>query len=45
MQIPKIVILIEQVSTVLMNQLSPKLKEPGAPIISCVKEDITIERT
>jgi len=27
-----------------MNQLSSKLKNPGAPIISCVIEDITIER-
>jgi len=27
-----------------MNQLSPKLKDQGAPIISCVIGDITIER-
>ena len=27
-----------------MNQLLPKLKDPGAPIISCVIGDFTIER-
>ena len=27
-----------------MNQLLPKLKDPGAPIISCVIWDFTIER-
>ena len=28
-----------------MNELSLKLKDPGAPIISCVIGDLTIERT
>ena len=27
-----------------MNELPPKLKDPGAPIISCVIKDLTIER-
>ncbi|GAV91382.1 hypothetical protein CFOL_v3_34778 [Cephalotus follicularis] len=32
--IPKMVHLTEQVSTVLSNKLTPKLKDPGAPLIS-----------
>ena len=43
-QVPNKVVLTQQVSTVLMNQLPPKLNDPGAPIISCVIRDITIER-
>ncbi|GAV60410.1 LOW QUALITY PROTEIN: hypothetical protein CFOL_v3_03941, partial [Cephalotus follicularis] len=35
MHIPKIVHLTEQVSAVLSNKLPPKLKDPGAPLISC----------
>jgi len=43
-QVPNKVILTQQVSVVLMNQFSPKLKDPGAPIISCAIGDITIKR-
>ena len=36
------VLLTQQVSAVWMNDLPPKLKDPGAPIISCVIKDLTI---
>ncbi|XP_043725617.1 uncharacterized protein LOC122672185 [Telopea speciosissima] len=42
--IPKTIHLTEQVSAILFNQLSPKLKDPGAPLISCTIGNISIER-
>ncbi|GAV90869.1 hypothetical protein CFOL_v3_34271 [Cephalotus follicularis] len=42
--IPKTVHLIEQVSAVLSNKLPPKLKDPGAPLISCKIGNLQIER-
>ncbi|GAV62831.1 hypothetical protein CFOL_v3_06354 [Cephalotus follicularis] len=43
--IPKMVHLTEQVSAVLSNKLPPKLKDPGAPLISCNIGNSQIERT
>jgi len=43
-QVPTKVLFTQQVSAVLMDKLSPKLKDPGAPIISYVIGDLTIER-
>ncbi|GAV76453.1 hypothetical protein CFOL_v3_19927 [Cephalotus follicularis] len=42
-QISKTVHLTEQVSVVLSNKLPPKLKYPGAPLISCKIENLQIE--
>ncbi|GAV62800.1 hypothetical protein CFOL_v3_06323 [Cephalotus follicularis] len=42
--IPKIVHLTEQVSAVLSNKLPPKLKDLGAPMISCKSGNLLIER-
>ncbi|GAV57029.1 hypothetical protein CFOL_v3_00568 [Cephalotus follicularis] len=42
--IPKTVHLTEQVSAVLSNKLPPKLKDPGAPLISCKIGNLQIER-
>lgn len=41
---PQKVVLTEQVSAVLTNQAPRKLKDPGAPLISCVIGNITNER-
>ncbi|XP_031263653.1 uncharacterized protein LOC116121887 [Pistacia vera] len=42
---PKTVHLLENVSVVVSNRLPPKLKDHGAPIISCVIGNVTIDRT
>ncbi|GAV74700.1 hypothetical protein CFOL_v3_18180 [Cephalotus follicularis] len=42
--IPKTVHLTEQVSAVLSNKLPPKLKDPGAPLISCKIGNLLIDR-
>ncbi|GAV58882.1 hypothetical protein CFOL_v3_02415 [Cephalotus follicularis] len=42
--IPKTVHLTEQVSAVLSNKLPPKLKDLGAPLISCKIGNLQIER-
>ncbi|GAV68159.1 LOW QUALITY PROTEIN: hypothetical protein CFOL_v3_11662, partial [Cephalotus follicularis] len=42
--IPKTVHLTEKVSAVLSNKLPPKLKDPGAPLISCKIGNLQIER-
>ncbi|GAV71310.1 hypothetical protein CFOL_v3_14804 [Cephalotus follicularis] len=42
--IPKTVHLTEQVSAVLSNKLPPKLKDPGAPLISCKIGNLQLER-
>ncbi|GAV64640.1 Asp_protease_2 domain-containing protein [Cephalotus follicularis] len=42
--IPKMVHLTEQVSAVLSNKFPPKLKDPGAPLISCKIGNLQIER-
>ena len=43
-QIPKKVCLTEQASSVFQHATPPKLKDPGAPIISCVIGDYHIEK-
>ncbi|GAV60813.1 hypothetical protein CFOL_v3_04341, partial [Cephalotus follicularis] len=42
--IPKTVHLTEQVNAVLSNKLPPKLKDPGAPLISCKIGNLLIDR-
>ncbi|GAV64377.1 hypothetical protein CFOL_v3_07895, partial [Cephalotus follicularis] len=42
--IPKMVHLTEQVSAVLSNKLPPKVKDPGAPLISCKIGNLLIDR-
>ncbi|GAV80525.1 hypothetical protein CFOL_v3_23986 [Cephalotus follicularis] len=42
--IPKTVHLTKQVSAVLSNKLPPKLKDPGAPLISCKIGNLQIDR-
>ncbi|GAV78414.1 hypothetical protein CFOL_v3_21882 [Cephalotus follicularis] len=42
--IQKMVHLTEQVGAVLSNKLPPKLKDPGAPLISCKIGNLQIER-
>ncbi|XP_043717595.1 uncharacterized protein LOC122665506 [Telopea speciosissima] len=42
-QTPKTIHLIEQVSAVITD-LPPKLKDPGAPLISCVIGDLSIDK-
>ncbi|GAV66130.1 LOW QUALITY PROTEIN: hypothetical protein CFOL_v3_09640, partial [Cephalotus follicularis] len=42
--IPKMVHLTEQVSAVLSNKLPPKLKDHGAPLISCKIGNLIIDR-
>ena len=42
--VPNKVLLTQQVSALLMNKLPSKLKDLGAPIISCIIGDLTIER-
>ncbi|GAV84701.1 LOW QUALITY PROTEIN: hypothetical protein CFOL_v3_28143, partial [Cephalotus follicularis] len=44
MHIPKTVHLTEQVSVVLSNMFPPKLKDPGAPLISCKIGNLQLER-
>jgi uncharacterized coiled-coil protein SlyX len=42
--IPKKVVLTEQVSSLIQHNTPPKLKDPGAPTISCVIGNTQIER-
>ena len=43
-QIPKKICLTEQASSVFQHTTPPKLKDPGAPLISCVIGDLHIEK-
>ena len=42
-QVPKMVLLTQQVSAILMNELLTKPKDLGAPIISCVIGDLKLK--
>jgi hypothetical protein len=42
--IPKKIVLTEQVSSLIQHNTLPKLKDPGAPTISCVIGNTEIER-
>ncbi|XP_043693091.1 uncharacterized protein LOC122643543 [Telopea speciosissima] len=41
--IPKTIHLTDQVSVVLSNQLPPKLKDPGAPLLACIIGNLPIK--